>query len=212
MELDDMVFKFEFSSFKTKNKNMNYVVYAKNRHDMDMFLKQHGFLNNSINVECFPMIEFEGNDDLIIKPHKFKSNNSDELFTIYTPSRFVEEAMDSVCSEMSDALVIGEPITRRDIEIIKTIEDLMTSLDHVVLLDFTMMDNDETYLVHEFAWEYMKSYERIFKDFDCGPLCSLDDSYIYDSIMNKYSTTDVVPITIEGYVSYFTYLLTDIYE
>jgi len=208
--LDKTMFKFSFSSFKTKSKNLKYVVYAKNDHDMKMFLKQHNFSTENIHVECFPTTEFDGDEDSIIKPHKFKSNSSDEIFNIYTTTRFVEWALEGVCQELSDSLLLGDPITRMDIGIIKIIIELITKLQHVLILDFTLMNVDETEFIHPETEEYIQS---LYLDkVDYHPFAHLDDSFIYDSIMSDYCADFVAPITLEGYVYYFTEMITDVYE
>lgn len=208
---DNTVFRFRFTTSKSSvNSRLHYTVYAYTRHDMDLFLKQHGFDVNNSHIDCIPMTEFDGNSDLILSSHKFKSNSSDEIYNIMTTPMFVTDAINLVCSDLSESLIFGEPIMHAKIEFIKLINDLIYELPYVFILDHSVVDEDTGELISPFWDSYVKMY-----GYDEAKYCTevyFDDSYIYDSIHNASIPDKVQPITVEAYVTNFTQILMDVFE
>lgn len=201
----DVVFKFQFTTMNlsTDAQGPPYRVYAFNREDMDLFLRQHGFDIRYVHVEFIPINEFDDDEEHILKLHKFRSNTSNEVYHIMTTSRFVDDAIDYTCLQLTDHLILGPPIVRNDIEIIKLINELMYSLPYVFILDHTLTDG--------FGGDvYSGDWEKYIKFYDSEQsLENMDDSYIYESMHNSSVIDKMQPITIEAYVSHFTQMLFD---
>jgi hypothetical protein len=203
----DTLFKFTFHSISDDIKKLSYSVYSYEKGDMDLFLKQHGFDINNSYVECLPINDANiVGDNVLLQKHKFRSNILHEDVVIMTSPKIVEGAIESVCSDLSESLVFGYASLRADIEIIKIINDLIYKLDHVLVLDHSMID-DGGFLISPYYENYQKSMSPSLDDglsVDC-----LNDTYIYDSMFSKSSINATQPITVEAYVKYFTSMMID---
>lgn len=209
----DTIFKFEFTSYGCKNKNLSHKVYSNNKEDMILFLQQHSFDMSMVHIECLTIDEYEKEVDghiydYLLKGYKMRSNKSQETFMIMTTYDFVYQACEVVCSWLSDSLLFGPPILRTDVEIIKMINDLIHELPHVFVLDHALIDGDSGNIIGD--QRYIRS-NRSLDSFDLTDE-GYDDSYIYESIFNSSFDEDIQPITVEAYVSFFTTLIMDVYE
>lgn len=209
----DSIFKFEFESIKMKGTNLKYTVYSYSREYMNMFLKQHGFSIENSYVQCIPIEKFDEETELILKPFKFKSNTSDEIFDIITTPQFIYDAIDMTCSELSESLLFGPAALRSDIEIFKMINDLINELPHVYVMENMLIDGDSGEVLN------ISHHDEIMNLYNAHGVCemsdelyeAIDDTFIYESMHCSSVDEDVQPITIEGYVSYFTSMLVDTY-
>lgn len=216
MVKSDYMFKFEFSSNKAKYNNMNFTVYSYTRQNMELFLRQHNFDTSIIHVDCIKASEFDDSDENILNEYLFKSNKYiDEIYTIITTEKFVSDAIQSICSDLSESLIFGYAAIRTDIEIVEKINDLILSLRHVFVLDHTILGDDSTALSDSSCMsevnnklfnKYTKSFNNLSSDVD-----SYDDSYIYDSMFGNSIRSKPQPITVEAYVSYFASIMLDEY-
>lgn len=206
---DDTLFRFQFMlKMRYNNKNMCRTVYSSNRLAMELFLKQHNFDMSMVNIECISVNDIDGDEGVIennmLTPHLFHSNYSNELFTIMTTPAFVHEAIEDVCSELSDSLVFGSGIIRTDIQIIEMINDLLYELPHVYILDHMIVDPESGEPYESNNLKYIKNYHK----FENLGMC-FDDIGIYDSMFDASIIDKPQPITVEAYASYFTDLITD---
>ena len=202
------IFRFQFMSRSDgdvdniENGAIIYRVYAFDRMSMEMFIKQHNFDLTSVNIETMPIEDFDDDEDCFIKPYKFKSNKSSEIFNIFTTNKIVTEAIDSACLELCDTLTFGPAIVRDDIGFIKLINDLIYKLPHVFILDHTLMDSScEPISDHWDRYIKFNSYGQSLEN--------LDDSYVYESLHNHSIDTEIQPITVEAYASSFAKMIID---
>lgn len=211
--MEPYLFKFEFSSVHNKIKNMNYHVIAKNEEDMKMFLLQHNFTDSPIDaITVLPSDKYDPSEyRYTLEKYLFKSNKSDELFTVMTCQEFVDHAVETTCNSLTDSLLFGEAILRRDIGVFKLIGDLVHSLPHTNIMDFVLADVDSTDdTVHNSINEILemrKTYhDRIGSRYDDGSY------YIHQSMEFDRCDTLPQPITIESYIAAFTERMVDVFE
>lgn len=212
--MDSYLFRFEFSSVHNKAKNMNYHVIAHNEEDMKMFLLQHNFTDSPLDsITVIPSKEYDQSEyRYTLEKYLFRSNRSNELFTIMTCEDFVDYAVETTCNSLTDSLLFGEAILRRDIGIFKLIGDMVHSLPHANIMDFSLAEVDSTDdsipgTISEIL-EMRKTY--------CNKIGSpYDDAgayYIHQSMDFDRCDTVPQPITIESYVAAFTERMIDVFE
>lgn len=210
---NDPLLRFEFSSVHNRMKNMNYHVIAENREDLNAFLMQHGFIDApEASVSLMKREDFNpGEESNLLKRYLFKSNHSDELFTIMTTDDLVDSAIEITCDEVTDALLFGEAILRRDVEAFKMIGDLIWSLPHTNIMDFSLanvdIDDNETATTAKEILDMRKRY--------CNSMDSLDweeTYYVHQSMDFTRVDTLPQPITIEAYIANFTERMMDVFE
>lgn len=216
--MSDYYLKFEFSSIHNTSKNMNYCVYAENKDDLKLFMTQHGFSN--VPNESVTLVEkgkHEG--DHVLEPYKFRSNSSNELFTVMTCWKFVEDAIAKLSRDLSETMLFGEAIVRRDIEIFKVIGDVINGLDQGRIIDFLLCDytpseNDfgderikNSIELYQLQKEYMRHIDHPSED---NPEM-LIYSDLCDAMVDEDGDPDkgVLPITIECYINNFTEMMMD---
>lgn len=195
-------FKISFGSLNAEK--LRYVAYSNNEHDMNMFIKQHCLTPNNVTI-----VNVDSENDVafnIIKEFKFKSNQNNQLFTIYTTDSLVNQAATIVAEKLSDATLFGPPIERQDIELMRMIDELVHDLDYVFILDFNLMNDDDEYIYSD--WE--KHVKCLGNPTDYVYGGEQFDSYIFDRLLDDVSNTEsIMPITLEAYVNNFVDILTD---
>ncbi len=219
--MNDYYFKFEFSSIHDPTKAMKYFVYGETLDDLKLFISQHGFRDvppESIKViKRSSMGKYDGSH--LLEPYKFRSNSSKELFTVMTCWRFVEDAISQLATDLSQVMLFGESIVRRDIEIFKLIGDLVNGLEQGNIIDFVLCDycpddehDDDVIKSNDLLYQLQKNYlNQIGRPTeDTGSRLiyeNLCDAVVYDD-----EGEDVLPITVECYISNFTEMMMDVFE
>lgn len=197
-----------------KVKNMNYHVIAKNEEDMKLFLLQHNFTDSPMDaITVIPEDEYDqGEYRYTLEKYLFRSNKSKELFTVMTCPDFVDFAVETTCNDLVDSLLFGEAILRRDIEIFKLIGDLIHSLPHTNIMDFSLADVDST---DDTVPEHITDILEMRKTY-CNKIgCVTEDDgsyYVHQSMEFDRCDTLPQPITIESYVASFTERMVDVFE
>lgn len=213
--MESYLFRFEFSSRYNNFKNMNYVVFAENEEDLKMFLIQHNFIDSPMDAVTIVSKEEAGNcyASTLCK-HLFRSNHSNELFTVMTCPDFVDKAIETTCNSLNDAMLFGEAIVRRDVEIFKMIGELIHKLPHANVLDFIFADTESTKDPDDIIDESI-ALDIDYKNRFSNGISWIDDPstyYVHQSMDNFRHEGGPEPITIEAYVSYFTEMMVDVFE
>lgn len=193
-------------TFYSTNGSLKYKVFSEGLYPMKMFVQQHNFGRDILElIEPVP----EGTDlpdGEILRPYKFKSKYSDtDVYTIYTTDDFVSDAVQAVCAELAEYLVFGDVLIRTNIELMKTISDLIGELKYVYVLDHGSIDGDTGELYSQDFEKYVKVFDPFMVPAEDG----FDDAYIYDSMTHAMLSQEIQPITLEAYVSSFASIVTD---
>ena len=211
--MEPYIFRFEFSSCYNKIKNMNYEVYAENEKDLQMFLMQHNFTDSPMDsVTVLPRTEIDRiNDGRILKEFLFKSNKTNQIYKVITCDDFVDYAIANTCNELSGALIFGEAIIRRDIEIFKLIGDLVVTLPHVNIMDFALADIQSTGNNSIDSFSEICQLTRTYhcKNLDIDDFSESALYYPHESMEYSRCDGEVQPITLEAYVESFTEKMVD---
>lgn len=207
----DYFYKFRFcSSGSSHVASMEYYVETQSIDDLKLFFKQHNFTN--VPDEAIQVITTDHESitsSRILQPFEMRSNNSNEIFTIMTCQDFIDYTIDAVAQELAYHSIFGEAIIRRDIEIFKLIGDLLYELPHAEVADFCLVDDDlidKDFPTSRDIFEMRKDYcESIGREYG-------NAYYAYETLYESLSSDDILPITIEAYVSHFIEMITDSQE
>ncbi len=214
---DVYVFKFESSKPYTKS-GMPYKIYSESLNDIYKFIQQHNFdpLTAKDAISVHDRGEIKSLDCYTLKPHIFRSNFRKDNFTVLTTDYILDIIIENLSSDLAQTLMFGEAIFRTDIELFKTIIDLMDHIKQVRILDFAFVDTDSTDLTKasldmaKLAQELIALNKRYAQHIGCpsedGPIMAIQDNLSMD-LLNK----QIAPITLEGYISGFTELMLDVF-
>lgn len=226
---DREMFKFILPINLNHYSNIPYFakVYAETKDDMDLFLKQHNLMCMRECVTPISCYEFYEKRDVsqLLHNYKFKSNNSDEVFNIMTTKSIIESCITSVCEMINQYTLFGEAIMRRDIPIIVLISSLLENhMKYITIQDYELADGC-LYDTYEEGEE--GEYLTMIRDQSINCMDILNKKDIIDKMFNTeyYSehtmdlescfyeeiVEDIMPVTVEHYVSIFIALLTDEY-
>lgn len=217
MNIDpDMLYRFRFKASGMSD-NLAHFVLTEDPNKMMLFLKQHNFDLDMVNLDRVPLKDHEGDSEFMLEYFIMRSNYSDQVFKIMSTEHMIYDCGRYVADIMSSALVFGPEIIREDVPIMRVISELVNELDHVYIMDHTLTDPE----THE---PFSSNYERYTKigyptmssmcelDKYYHEDCSYDDSGLYDSLLGSITKGYLLPFTVEAYVSYFASLLTDSYN
>ena len=208
------LFRFRFKAQNMPDKMAHYVL-TDDMNKMYAFLRQHNFDLSRTDIDIITLRENEVCDEHMLEQYMLKSNYSDQIYRIYTTEVFVCDCSQYVSSILSSSLVFNsEEIIRADVPLMTLISEMINDLDHTYILDHTVCDYD--------GKPYSSNYERYTKvgfpnseAFDKAYLhddeTCYDDSGIYESMAAHISKYAPLPFTLEGYISFFTSMLTDSY-
>lgn len=215
--MEDYYFKFEFSSIHNKIKSINYYVLAETMDDLRLFMAQHGFKDAPPeSIELLPKNNMgKYSHNCLLEEYKFKSNNSDEVFSVMTCWTFINDTVNRISNDLNEYMLFGEAIIRRDVEIFKVIGDLVSGLDFGHVIDFMLCDykpEDETdeivsdQLLYQLQKEYMKHIGKPTED--------VNVTKTYEDLFNSVDDDEdnIMPVTIECYISNFTEMMMDVFE
>lgn len=206
-----VAFEFKFKPLTMKHGSLEYRVCTDRRDYMDMFLKQHNFNMETSHVNIIGFEDFDSEAEDTLKPFVFRSNATNEQFVVITTERFVSDAIDEVCSMLSDASLFNDVMFRSDTELIDTVTELINSLTFGVVINHTLMTDDGEFISND--WErYTKAKKMYNTD---GWEHPVGDDYLYEMMYEVYnsslSLSKPQPITIESYIRSFRETLTDEY-
>lgn len=203
-EQTDVLFRFRFK--KPDMHDGHFTVYSDRRDFMDMFLRQHGFSLEHAYVDVLSVHDVQPSslNTSLLQPYKFKSNNSDEVFTIITAEWLISSAVDETCSDLSGTLMLGPASIRGDIEIFNIINQLIDMLPYVYVRDEKLIDGDSGNMFEEEEENRYCDRPTALDLYDQYSLTGDDmDVYLYES-MHSARTGEIQPITVERYVHSFT--------
>lgn len=181
-------------------KSTGIVVHSKNPVYMDLFLKQHSITDMAKEVMIIDDSElhlYDADGEMYaLSKFRIKSNQSDEIINLITSYDFMCSAIDDASHCMANAMRFGSAIIRTDIPVIKMINGMLLTLPYGgIATEWTEMDPDDCY---DGAEEYV---ERTM-DTDPGDTSALVNE-IHSAFSDSEQTGDVVPITLEAYISTF---------
>jgi hypothetical protein len=185
-----------------------YRVYSQDMTMMQMFIKQHNFDPQQTYIENIPD-ELAGEDDLDAHELKFirlQSNEDNTVHQIVTSTHLFDLAVDYVTNELSNFLLFGTTILRRDIQAIDVVVKCLESLPYTQILDHLLMDDQSTYnyALDDTSWmNVKKTIDQITKTPDWD---AYDLSFLYE-LIEQGCHGDVMPITLEAYVKSFVELI-----
>ena len=188
-DINNQIFEFRFPVI---SKNLYYTVYSTDPRDIELFLKQHNMIEHTHlirpvedNVICHDKLT--ANDDDILSYHRFKSNNSNDVYNIMTTNKIVYDASVSAINALSKSFSFGLIICEDKIDIIAVISELIDGLKFGFISEFAEFEYDD------------ESYQDLISD------CLFN-------IMGEAQLTmkdSIEPITIESYITSFVSLLSD---
>ena len=205
MEVNDVIFRFQFRSKAANASYLTYTVYSYKREDMLLFLKQHNFDLNHVHVDILEIAGEDFNENDILQPYLFGTNSSEDVYTIMSTISIVDDCILNTAQTLANTLLFGPPIIRTDIELFRVINDLINELPHVYILDHTLIDETNDSMYSPDHSKYIKSWDGETPD-------PGDDVYVIESLYNCSILQEIQPITMEGYVSNFTSMMVDEYN
>ena len=191
-DINNQIFEFRFPVI---SKNLYYTVYSTNPRDIELFLKQHNMIDHihlikpvEDNVTCHDKLT--ANDDDILSYHRFKSNNSNDVYNIMTTNKIVYDASVNAINALSKSFSFGLIICEDKIDIIAVISELIDGLKFGFISEFAEFEYDESHewssgdLINDCLFHIMEKAQLTMKD-------------------------SIEPITIESYIASFVSLLSD---
>ena len=206
---DNSIFKFKFKPLNVKNDNMEYEVFTDNRKFMDIFLRQHNFNIDNVYIEIIDGCNgYNVNEVDVLSPFIFRSNKTNERFVVVSTSRFVTDAIENVCSCISDVSLFNDVMFRGDVELIDVITEMINSLPYAAVINHALVTDDG-----EFVSQYWERYTKSMTLCTDGWEHPMGDEYIYEMMFEAYTSSTEFkrpqPITIEAYVRNFRETLLD---
>ena len=208
--------RFDFQAINKKQKSSpnRYRVVTDNFNKMMLFLKQHGFTDaspESLKIIDIADINRYPDHYNILHPYLFKSNYTDDIYTIMTTEGFVTYAIDNAANDLNGCLLFGEAILRHDIEVFKTISKLISSLPHTHIFDYLLaneqcVDDPASLVSQEIA-----AMRRDYLAKICAPCEDYGSYETFESLHDSVNTDEIMPITLECYTSSFVEMMTDEY-
>ena len=203
------MYRIRFSPYSKQNKATSnddnllcHRVYSIDDQMIYKFMLQHKFDMSAVTIETLPN-DYDG-DDLeyhTLQEYQMFSNTTKQIHRIVTTSEYVTAATETVVEGLSDYLIFGEMIFRRDIPFINIVNKLIDDIPMIFAFDYDILDGcpscDTSYFnVKKDLEQFEQEYEN--SDYD---LSSLDD--LYNRFMFKINPSQRLPITLEAYVRYF---------
>ena len=213
---EEYFYRFEFSSMHNTKKSMNYSVYAATADDLKIFLNQHGFTDvPNEAVTMVPKSEARYTSK-IIEPYRFKSNKSNEIFTVYTCWEYIEDALQNATNDLTQCMLFGEAIIRRDIGIFKYIGDLIDHIKHAVIIDYIIADIEtlNSMECEDKSSKEIKEMRDTYRMRIGAPSEDFASVSVMEELLDAIPDNDegVMPITLECYTSSFTEMMMDAFE
>lgn len=208
--------RFDFQAINRKQRSHpgKYRVVTDDFMKMNLFLKQHGF--NNVPPESLSIVDINNIHKCpdhynILTPYLFKSNYSDEIYTIITCENFINYAIDAAANDLNGCLIFGEAILRHDIDLFKTIGNLISNLPHTHVFDYLLaneecVDDPASLTSREIAVMRREYFAKI-----CAPCEDYGSYETFESLHDSVNVDEVLPITLECYTSSFVEMMTDEY-
>lgn len=178
------------------------IVWTDDESLIKIFLLQHNINLNLVHVVPYPRIEMDqltGTVDISHESDKleefyFKSVKDNKVHKVISTSGYLSKIIDALANDMTESMTFGELITREDVEFSVSLQRLVEQLPYAAVYDWSYIDdNIDPYGTDEYD-------DNTFTNSDLGLTYDPLHSDSYDA--SKYDTPQ--PITLEGYVHYFT--------
>lgn len=185
------LFKFSFKTVYGSNED----VFSIDRHNMDLFLVQHMFNPNLADVKLI-------NDDSkyltshILQPINFCSNKANKIYRIMTTDSINCTIIHNIAFDISDTLNMGKEIyyNNSKVELYDIIKKLINAIPYASLIY-----DEDNYPAYS---SYILDGEKYEESYDL---------FIINQLMSSTNEKNVMPITLEGYVSGFTDIILNRY-
>ena len=204
-----MLYRIRFSPYTSYDDNefslSCHRVYSIDKNMILLFMKQHNFDPQQTLIETLPS-NYEDDD---LESHTLDwftaySNKDHQYHKIVTTRTYVIEAVEEVVKCLSDYLIFGETIFRRDIPFIELVNQYLDEIPYIFAFDYDIIDGcpscDTSYFNVK---KDLEQFSRaIDEEYDTS---SIDD--LYNRFMFKIVPGKPLPITLEAYVRCFVKLV-----
>ena len=200
-----MIYIFKWKALYT---NYETTVQTSDRNIMNMFLSQHGFDPNTSNVIVKQDADQYSDISTTLQLYKFGSRKRDHIYTIATSEEVIMSVIQKVSFELLETMSLGACALKCDYEIFARIDSLIKELDYVYIRETSLNYQDEieeSYQYRHPGYPYSPTYEEVSRDDETDLL----SSELYEQSIKDRDQNEILPFTIETYVSTFTseYLL-----
>lgn len=187
-------------------------VVAEDKEIIQMFLCQHGFHENAVY-----QIMYDDNNCEIkqsLKLYKFGSNNSKEVYNVFTTTEILENVLDFVVPDIEESLVFNHDLIfeYESHDIIRVINESIYNLRFANIRNYILDDEEMDERDIEYEAKFIKVFTSMNEfDYSCKPDLNYNrtddfNSYLDEALkhdINKIKDDDLMPITIESYISGF---------
>ena len=203
------MYRVRFSPYYTKNPDRGgmhcYRVYTSDLGLMKLFLQQHKFDPEQTVIENVPYEVIQNEDkqqeDHWLSIQKIGSNIDHKIHEIATTTHLLTLACDYATNELTQCLVMGDAILRKDIQLIKLVSDILESLPMTEIVEHLLMD---TQSVDDMSWMIVS---KTLEDFAEEPSDVGPHVHINELLCEEWEKSDMVPITLEAYVKSFVQII-----
>ena len=201
------MYRIRFCPYSSRETNSTYSefschrVYSMDRNMILLFMKQHQFDMNETIIETLPdSYDVDDMEQHELQIYKMQSNKTCQIHDIISTKHYVDQAIEAVVQNLSDYLIFGETIFRRDIPFINIVNRYLDELPFVFAFDYDILDGtpscDTSYF--NVKKDLEQFYESMENEYDVS---SLDD--LYNRFLFKTLPNEKLPITVEAYVRWF---------
>jgi hypothetical protein len=194
MDSKEYIYTFAFNVLDNKY-TLN--VYSFDKQDILLFIHQHKFENGEEYIQLVP---YEKNaisryQDKMLKPFKFRSNSSDEEYTVMTTEFILEKCLTNAGDIITKSCWLSSILPEyNSMSLFNYINEAIEQLKYATVMDWQMMIDDSTCI--ELNPDVNKN---IIMD-------KLMQSAYLNNIGEGFINEDVQEITIESYVNGFATL------
>lgn len=191
----DKIFKFSFVCVNSIYNN-TISVYSPYREYIDIFLNQHTFDVDNAVVECIDYSK-QIDSNQMLSPFKFKSNILPEIYTIISTNEIIETCILDISHELNNKLYFGQSFRYYvdKIELFNVISDLVNQISFAKLVESLDSYDIGYYNFNEAYYDSLDSY-----------INNPNEAELFRKVSANYKT-DILNITLEGYVTAFTSII-----
>lgn len=194
MDSKEYIYTFAFNVLDDKY-TLN--VYSFNKPDILLFIHQHGFENGEAYIQLVP---YEKNaisryQDKLLKPFKFKSNSSDEVYTVMTNEFIFEKCLTNAGEIITKSCWLSSILPERNtLAVFKYINEAIDQLKYATVMDWQTFIDDSTCI-------------ELNPDVNNNIILdTLTQSAYLNNVGEGFINEDIQEITIESYINGFATL------
>lgn len=182
--------------FGVEEAHLKYVV-SDDVSIIETFIKQHGLHKELMNgITKIDPPEIENSEYDVIQIYNIKSNRDKKIYKVYTTDRIVKGCGSLAQTLLSNDINFGYAILENGYEFIKRIIEDVEKLSWGFIPDYELLSDGDRYLEYENPSEHIYSSSEYYEIFQA----SIDPHLEY------------IPISLEGYVKTFRYLMINVKE